>query len=110
MLKLTRLFVLAAIAYISPVALDGLGNDTAGLTSVAHAQGIPGGLSKLEEKANDLQTLIQRILFVFTGIGIAFCGFRFITGDPHAWKYTLTVIVGATIVFTAGELMQWLQR
>lgn len=76
----------------------------------AHAQNVPEGLNKLEEKLNDVQALIRRVLYVFVGIGIAFCGFRFVQGDPHAWKFTMMVVVGATIVFASGEILTWLER
>jgi type IV secretory pathway VirB2 component (pilin) len=80
------------------------------LEGAAYAQSTPEGLSKLESKVNDIAQLITKILYVFVGLGILFCGFRFIQGDPHAWKYTITVVVGATIIFASGEILTWLQR
>src|SRR5215813_4859921 len=79
------------------------------IESVAYAQSTPEGLSKLESKVTDIAALITKILYIFVGLGILFCGFRFIQGDPHAWKYTITVVVGATIIFASGEILTWLQ-
>lgn len=79
-------------------------------TPAAFAQSVPDGLSKLEQKANDVQVLVRKVLYVFVGIGIAFCGFRFIQGDPHAWRHTMTMIIGATIIFAAAEILAWLER
>jgi type IV secretory pathway VirB2 component (pilin) len=76
----------------------------------AYAQSTPEGLSKLESKVTDIAQLITKILYVFVGLGVLFCGFRFIQGDPNAWKYTITVVVGATIIFGSGEILTWLQR
>jgi hypothetical protein len=81
-----------------------------GLEGVAYAQSTPEGLSKLESKVNDIALLITKILYVFVGVGVLFCGFRFISGDPHAWRYTIGVVLGATIIFASGEILAWLQR
>ena len=85
------------------------GGDTVPFSSVAFAQATPQGLTKLEDKVNDIANLIRRVLIVFVGLGVVFAGWRFIQGDPHAWRYTLGVVLGATLIFASGEILTWLQ-
>jgi type IV secretory pathway VirB2 component (pilin) len=110
MAKIIRIVTLLVILAAGALASGALSPQGGGVGRVAHAQTAPAGLSALENKVNDIAALIRRILYVFVGVGILFCGFRFIQGDPHAWRYTLTVVVGATIIFASGEILTWLQR
>jgi type IV secretory pathway VirB2 component (pilin) len=108
MSSLARGLLLSLVLGVASVATPRLAGMS--IENAAYAQSTPEGLSKLESKVNDIAALITKILYVFVGLGILFCGFRFIQGDPHAWRYTLTVVVGATIIFASGEILTWLQR
>ena len=72
----------------------------------AYAQ---AGLDRIEQKVQDLQDLISKVLVVVVVIGAMFVGFRFIQGDPQTWKYAMMFVLGATIIFSAQALMQWLK-
>jgi type IV secretory pathway VirB2 component (pilin) len=78
----------------------------ASLTPEAYAQ---AGLDRIEQKVQDLQDLVSKVLVVVVVIGAMFVGFRFIQGDPHTWKYAMMFVLGATIIFSAQALMQWLK-
>ena len=67
------------------------------------------GLDRIEQKVQDLQELISKVLVVVVVIGAMFVGFRFIQGDPNTWKYAMMFVLGATIIFSAQALMQWLK-
>ena len=75
--------------------------------SDAYAQ---AGLDRIEQKVQDLQELVSKVLVVVVVIGAMFVGFRFIQGDPHTWKYAMMFVLGATIIFSAQALMQWLKQ
>jgi type IV secretory pathway VirB2 component (pilin) len=77
------------------------------VSSEAYAQ---AGLDRIEQKVQDLQDLISKVLVVVVVIGAMFVGFRFIQGDPHTWKYAMMFVLGATIIFSAQALMQWLKQ
>ena len=72
----------------------------------AYAQ---AGLDRIEQKVQDLQDLVSKVLVVVVVIGAMFVGFRFIQGDPNTWKYAMMFVLGATIIFSAQALMQWLK-
>jgi type IV secretory pathway VirB2 component (pilin) len=110
MIRFARILFLALAVGVGSLAASAISNSPVAAGGTAYAQSTPEGLSKLESKVNDIAQLITKILYVFVGLGILFCGFRFIQGDPHAWKYTITVVVGATIIFASGEILTWLQR
>jgi type IV secretory pathway VirB2 component (pilin) len=78
----------------------------AALSSDAFAQ---AGLDRIEQKVQDLQDLVSKVLVVVVVIGAMFVGFRFIQGDPNTWKYAMMFVLGATIIFSAQALMQWLK-
>ena len=67
------------------------------------------GLDRIEQKVQDLQDLVSKVLVVVVVIGAMFVGFRFIQGDPNTWKYAMMFVLGATIIFSAQALMQWLK-
>jgi len=73
----------------------------------AYAQAA-GGLGRIESKVSELAQMIQRVLQVFVIVAIAFVGFKFIQGDPNAWKMAMMAIVGAVIIYGASELVTWL--
>ena len=75
-------------------------------SSEAFAQ---AGLDRIEQKVQDVQDLVSKVLVVIVVIGAMFVGFRFIQGDPHTWKYAMMFVLGATIIFSAQALMQWLK-
>jgi type IV secretory pathway VirB2 component (pilin) len=106
-MRLIRLSIF--VFFFSLVSFDAVFREGSAVHEVL-AQGAPQGLSKLETKMNDVAALVTRILYIFVGLGILFCGFRFVQGDPHAWRYTLTVVVGACIIFASGEILSWLQQ
>ena len=72
----------------------------------AYAQ---AGLDKIEQKVQDVSDLVSKVLVVVVVIGAMFVGFRFIQGDPNTWKYAMMFVLGATIIFSAQALMQWLK-
>jgi type IV secretory pathway VirB2 component (pilin) len=76
--------------------------------SVSQAQA-QTGLTRLEDKVSEVADIVRKVLYVVVGIGVLFVGFRFLQGDPNAWRYTMMFVLGATIIFSAGEVLEWLQ-
>ena len=76
---------------------------------VPHDAYAQAGLDRIEQKVQDLQDLVSKVLVVVVVIGAMFVGFRFIQGDPNTWKYAMMFVLGATIIFSAQALMQWLK-
>ena len=66
------------------------------------------GLQAFERKAKEIARTLERVLAVGVLVGLGFLGFRFIQGDPQAWRYAMYWALGAIIIFTAKEIVKWI--
>lgn len=66
------------------------------------------GLQTFERKAKEVAKTLERVLAVGVLVGLGFLGFRFIQGDPQAWRYAMYWALGAIIIFTAKEIVRWI--
>ena len=63
----------------------------------------------IKDKVEAISTAFSAIAAVIVGIGAIWCGLKFIKGDQDSWVYTWKFLLGATIVFTSGQIVTWLQ-
>jgi type IV secretory pathway VirB2 component (pilin) len=102
--------VLAALAIGGVLAVSGLLAEALVEPAVAMAQASAAPpVGRLENKLAGVKTLLDRIGVIGIGIAVLFVGFKFLTGDPHAWRFAVFTVIGAAIIFGSAEMVTWLQ-
>ena len=69
---------------------------------------VPAGLSSISDKMEQIKTLCRVIAGIIVGIGAIWSGVKFVKGDHDAWGYVWKFGLGAILVFTAGDIVNWL--
>jgi type IV secretory pathway VirB2 component (pilin) len=70
----------------------------------------PGSIGRIETKLQGLEQFLQRLGIIGVGIGVLVVGVKFLSGDPHAWRYAMLTVLGASIIFGSAEVVTWLQN
>ena len=66
-------------------------------------------IDAITQKVEAIKTVCATVAGIIVGIGAIWCGLKFIKGDQDSWAYTWKFMLGATIVFSAGHIVAWLQ-
>jgi hypothetical protein len=72
------------------------------------ALALPGGLSSIEGKADEVRALVVALAAIIVAIGAVWCGIKFVKGDQDAWGYVWKFALGAILVYAAPEIVMWI--